>query len=302
MNLKDIIINFVKQYQIIIIIIVFLVIYFFLNHYMINKKQVIVFDLDETLGCFIQLGAFCDTIEKFNKKKMDFDEFYKLMDLYPEYLRPNILKILTFLKEKREKGDIYKVFIYTNNQGPREWAERIRLFLEKKINYKLFSKIIAAYKVNGKIVETTRTSHDKKVPDFLRSTNLSKNTLICFIDDVYHNEMDTDNVYYIHIDPYHASIPIDILIERYYKQNKRTIPNKNEFANFVYSYMDRYNLPIKTKSIIEKKYDMLVSKELMEHLENFIKITNQNKQDKSKSYKYKSHKKRINYNKKTRKI
>ena len=131
MNLKKQILNFIKQYRILIVVIIIISIYFFLNIYMRNnKKQVIVFDLDETLGCFVELGAFCDTIEKYNKKKLDFEEFYRIMDLYPEFLRPNILKILTYLKEKKQKGDIYKVFIYTNNQGPKEWAERIRLYLE----------------------------------------------------------------------------------------------------------------------------------------------------------------------------
>ena len=94
MNLKNIskddFFDFIKRYKIsiLIIIIIFVLIYFFLNIYMRNNnKQVIVFDLDETLGCFVELGAFCDTIEKFNKKKLDSSEFYKLMDLYPEFLR-----------------------------------------------------------------------------------------------------------------------------------------------------------------------------------------------------------------------
>ncbi len=290
MNLKNIskdeLFDFIKRYKvyILIIIIIFVIIYFFLNIYMRNNnKQVIVFDLDETLGCFVELGAFCDTIEKFNKKKLNSEEFYKLIDLYPEFLRPNILKILTYLKERKQKGDIYKVYIYTNNQGPREWAECIRLFFEKKINYKLFNKIIAAYKVNGKIVEHTRTTHDKTISDFLRSTNLPQNTKICFIDDLYHAKMDSDNVYYIHVDPYYVSVPVNVLIERYYRQNMKNIYNKQEFINFVNAHMNRYNFRRITKSIDDKKHDELVGKELMEHLQNFIKINKMNKTSSKKS-------------------
>ena len=77
-----------------------------------NKEyRVIVFDLDETLGNFVELGVFCDTIEKYNKKKLDFNEFYKIMDMFPEFLRPNIIKILSYLKEKKQKGIINKIYI-----------------------------------------------------------------------------------------------------------------------------------------------------------------------------------------------
>ena len=162
MNIINNILEFIKRYKIIIIIMLLIAIYFFSMLYMRNsERRVIVFDLDETLGCFVELGVFCDVIEKYNKKKLDFNEFYRIMDLFPEFLRPNILKILSYLKEKKQNGSVYKVFIYTNNQGPKEWAEKIKQFLEKRINYKLFDQVIGAYKVNGKIVEHTRTTHDK---------------------------------------------------------------------------------------------------------------------------------------------
>ena len=134
MNFKKQLINFMNKYTLLVVIIIIIAIYFFFTIYMRNiKKQVIVFDLDETLGCFVELGAFCDTIEKYNRKKLNFEEFYKIMELYPEFLRPNILKILNYLKEKKEEGNIYKVFVYTNNQGPKEWAQRIIMYLERKL-------------------------------------------------------------------------------------------------------------------------------------------------------------------------
>ena len=115
--------------------------------------KVVVFDLDETLGQFIELGMFCDAIEHYNKRKLDFDEFYQIVEIFPEFIRPNILKILLYLKSKKQRGQCNKILIYTNNQGPKEWAENIKKYFEKKLDYKLFDQVIAAYKVNGKIIE-----------------------------------------------------------------------------------------------------------------------------------------------------
>ena len=292
------IINFIKQNQsvviiIIIIIIIFVLIYFFYTLYMRNKEyRVIVFDLDETLGNFAELGVFCDLIEKYNKKKMNLDEFYNIMDLYPEVLRPNMLKILTFLKEKKQKGHLDRVYIYTNNQGPKEWAEKIRYFLERKLNYKLFDKVIAAYKVNGKIVEHTRTTHDKTIPDLFRSTNIPKDSKICFIDDLYHPQMDYDNVYYINITPYHVFMPFNTMAERYYKQNIKTIDNKYGFINYINMHMRKYDLTDNNKTLIEKKDDIAIGKELMKDFQNFLKVKSRLKTKKNCS-KRRSSRKRI---------
>jgi hypothetical protein len=283
MNYINNIVNFVKQYKLIIIIFI-VVIYFFLYLYMRNKEyRVIVFDLDETLGNFVELGVFCDLVEKYNKRKINFDEFYEIMDLYPQFLRPNIMKILQFLKEKKQKGDLNRVYIYTNNQGPKEWTEKIRFFLERKLNYKLFDKVIGAYKVNGKVVEHTRTTHDKTIPDLFRSTNIPKNSKICFIDDLYHPKMDNDNVYYINVKPYHVHIPFNIMAEKYYKQNTNTINNKYGFVNYITMNMNRYDLSKIYKSPEDKKEDLAIGREIFADLQNFLKIKNNLKTKKQRT-------------------
>ena len=81
---------------------------------MINK--VVVFDMDETLGCFQQLSVFYDALCKYFKgpsKILTQDEFNKLLDLYPEYLRPLIMDICKYIYNKKKKGDYKKVCIYT---------------------------------------------------------------------------------------------------------------------------------------------------------------------------------------------
>ena len=84
-----------------------------------------------------------------------------------------------------------------------------RKYFDNKVNYELFDKIIAAFKVRGKQVEIDRTSHDKTMDDFVRCTKLSENIEVCFIDDLYHSGMVDDKVYYINVKPYKYQINIE---------------------------------------------------------------------------------------------
>ena len=92
-----------------------------------------------------------------------------------------------------------KIIIYTNNQGPLEWAQYIKQYFETKIHGSLFDQVINAFKVNGKHVEICRTTHMKTHKDFIRCTKVPEDSEICFIDDVYHPGMKNDNIYYINI-------------------------------------------------------------------------------------------------------
>ena len=93
------------------------------------SSNIVVFDLDETLGYFMELGMFWDALKSYikqsnlNKKIIDQNLFNNVLDLYPEFLRPNIIDILNYLKKKKEKNHCDKLMIYTNNQGPTEWAK-----------------------------------------------------------------------------------------------------------------------------------------------------------------------------------
>ena len=250
-----------------------------------NKKtNIVVFDLDETLGHFVQLGIFCDVLEEYYKRRLTLNEFYEVMDIFPEFIRPNIFKILEYLKIKKQKGECNKVIIYTNNQGPKEWAQKIQKYFEKKINYKLFDQIIAAYKINGVINEPTRTSDDKTSRDLLNSANLSDNAEICFLDDLYHPLMDNDNTYYIHVDPYIHNIPFNIMAQRYYTSKKQKFKTIDEykFINFIVKHANKYNFPIKNKSLLAIKNDKRNDEEIFYHLRNFFKINKQRKTRRAK--------------------
>ena len=61
---------------------------------------------------------------------------------------------------------------FPNDQAPipTQKANMIRnskKYLELKLNYKLFDRVISAYKVNGIQIEKKRTSHDKTYKDLL---------------------------------------------------------------------------------------------------------------------------------------
>jgi len=91
--------------------------------------KIVVFDLDETLGYFTEFGIFWDSLLTYLKNEngpvLEQEDFNNILDLYPEFLRPNIINILTYLKEKKESNCCHKMMIYTNNNGPREWAHNI---------------------------------------------------------------------------------------------------------------------------------------------------------------------------------
>ena len=66
-----------------------------------NKKgKYIIFDVDETLGYFSQLGSFIDAISFYNKDFSGsvFERFNEILDLFPEFVRPKMIE--TFMKKK----------------------------------------------------------------------------------------------------------------------------------------------------------------------------------------------------------
>ena len=116
--------------------------------------KIVVFDLDETLGYFTQLSMFWYCLNNYiktinNKLYLSQTEFNEILDLYPEYLRPNIINILNYLKKKKISKCCNKMMIYTNNTGSKEWCDKIISYFEKKINYKLKDQTICAFKING---------------------------------------------------------------------------------------------------------------------------------------------------------
>lgn len=266
--------------------------------------KIVVFDLDETLGYFSQFGILWDSLKNISENNysliLNQKDFNNLLDLYPEYLRPNILNILNYLKDKKKCNSCKKIMIYTNNNGPKEWCKYIINYFNKKLNYELIDQIIAAFKINGKKVEIFRTTHSKTHSDFLKCTKIPINTEICFIDDNFFPEMSNEYIYYINIKPYYYILSNDEIVNRllnskYFKLFKLNIKNKYfndiDFKLNLIEKMNKYNFNISIKDLEDYELDKIIGKYVIEHLNIFF--------SKNKNNTYK--KKNFNTNK-TRKL
>jgi hypothetical protein len=237
--------------------------------------KIVVFDMDETLGYFTQFSIFWDCLNQYmffiKKPKLTQSDFNYILDLYPEFLRPNILDILAFLKQKKNTKCCRKMMIYTNNSGKREWAEYITGYFEHKLNYKLFDQIIAAFKVDGKIIEMCRTSKEKKHTDFIRCTKVPITTEICYLDDHYYKNMDNRFVYYVELKPYWHDLDFNIMINKLLNSNFReNIINENEFLVLIKKYLNVYKYAWIEKDPEELEIETITSKGILIQLEDFF--------------------------------
>lgn len=246
------------------------------------NSKIVVFDLDETLGYFMELGMFWDALKEYIKYKdieqpIDQDLFNNILDLYPEFLRPNIIEILNYLKKKKQKNHCEKLMIYTNNQGPLEWANYIINYFERKLNYKIFDQIIAAYKVQGKRIELCRTTHMKSHSDLINCTKISDATEICFIDDMYHPDMTNTKINYINVKPYVYDLEFNEMITRFINSNILYANNYNSICKaFILQFMKKYKYIYVKKTIDSQNIDKIISKKILYHLHDFFKQKNIN--------------------------
>lgn len=241
-----------------------------LFHNSTKPFKIVVFDLDETLGYFVEFGTFWNAIEAYKKTALTQTDFNATLDLYPEFIRPNILSVLKFLKIKKKNKKCSHLMIYTNNQGPKEWAQFIKTYFETKLNSNLFDRIIGAFKINGKQIEFCRTTHNKTHSDFIKCTKVPKNSQICFLDDVYHEDMKNDNVYYINIHPYVYDLPYQVMIDRYIDAGFVEIQDHEDFNNFVINYVNKYNHTIVAKDMDEYAVDKILTKQILHHMQIFF--------------------------------
>jgi hypothetical protein len=244
------------------------------------KKKIVVLDVDETIGYFVELGIFCDALTQTawnNDHSAQYAHFNHLMDAFPEFLRPNILDLLRFLKLKKEANECCGVMVYTNNNGPRTWVEHIIKYVEYKLGGRLFDQIVAAFKVNGKIIEMGRTTHDKTYEDLLRCTKLPSNVEVCFLDDQMHSQMEHGQVYYINVKPYVHQLSVKTLVDRFIQSPAlRSTVNGlgvDVFRNRIAKFMQRFHDEHVPKDPMEQEIDAIISKKIMQHLNDFFNDT-----------------------------
>ena len=240
-----------------------------------NPNYIVVFDMDETLGHFTQLNIFWSILKEYfieyNHNYTNKD-FFNLIDTFNLFLRPEIISILNYLIEAKKNKKCHKIMIYTNNQGPKSWAESIRDYFHDKLKYKVFDQIIGAFKVKGKQIEICRTSHYKSIKDLINCTKLPEETKILFIDDQHHPEMEGNNVVYLHIKPYVYNYKFIDMINSFYTNNHELIEKlsgNNKYYNFFKNSLSNYNDITENKSQLEEDIDKILSKKIIQHLSDF---------------------------------
>ena len=245
--------------------------------------KIVVFDLDETLGYFTQFGIFWDSLSDYlkiqNKPALTQCDFNNILDLFPEFLRPNIINILNYLKEKKISNCCNKMMIYTNNTGPKEWATNILQYFEKKINYKLIDQIICAFKINGKTIEIARTTHNKTHNDLIKCTKIPDSTEICFLDDTYYPEMVNDNIYYINVNPYYYDLEFNYMIKKLKESEhgSKLINGEMDFDETIMEIIKCYKFKYSNKDQKEYELDKIIGKQIINHLNTFFNNSKKNK-------------------------
>lgn len=251
--------------------------------------KIVVFDLDETMGYFTQYGIFWDSLSNYinttNKNQLTQTDFDDILELYPEFLRPNIINILTYLKKKKQSNCCHKMMIYTNNTGPREWARHIISYFEQKINFKIVDQIIAAFKINGKSVEICRTTQNKTHKDLIKCTKIPVDAQICFMDDSFYPEMANDNIYYINIKPYYHDLAFEELLDRFKKSaiGIKIIDNDNNFETYMLDHIKLFNYDVVKKHDKEYEVDKVLGKHIISHLQTFFNHSTKNRTIKNRS-------------------
>ena len=105
---------------------------------------------------------------------------FKLLDIWPKFLRAGIMEIFEIIKAEKKNNKCVKAVIYTNNMGPRSWTLLIKRYIEKKLRYKLFDKVITAYRPRE--LTNHRTTHSKTYSDLIKSTGYGKDAKFLFLD------------------------------------------------------------------------------------------------------------------------
>jgi hypothetical protein len=277
-----------------------------------KKHKVVVFDVDETLGNFAQFSLFGHVLEEyFNDPTIMYRHFNDLVDLYPEIIRPSMVRILDYIRKKKNAGICSKVMIYTNNTGPDKWVSHIRHYFEYKLRSAatstssvkdlavvppLFDHIIGGFKPHDHTTTsyTQRTTKDKTIDDFIHCSRLPSNIEVCFLDDLHHPKMTDERVYYIKLQPYYSHIPFETFVVRFLNSAlfrnvfdkmhiqsispsmsalvKKEILSIEIYNLFAkYANISNYDAKIHQKKMNPREIDEIISKYILFHLQQFFR-------------------------------
>jgi hypothetical protein len=237
------------------------------------RGPVVAWDLDETLGSWVQLGSLSDSIADSTGKKLTRPELFALIDTFPEYLRPGLIPLLATLRSRMESNSSLSVILFTNNNGPQSWARSIVAYLNHTLGFTLFSTIIPAFEVNGRRVSKCRTSSEKLYSDLLTCIGRGKGTEVCFIDDQEHPGMRNDNVKYIRVQPYEVYLGARTIRSRLSSFKIGGVPLGEDVAATVAQDVRSQGDPVKTLTKPQIKTVVASTQKLASKIAAFLNRT-----------------------------
>ena len=248
----------------------------------LDKNRVVVFDLDETLGHFHLIRLIWESIHEFINYNnipymMNQRDFNDLFDVFPKMLRPEIISILGFLKEEKDKGVCSGIMVYTNNKYPKEWVNLVIQYIEYKVGHALFDNIVLAFKMNGRVQQMERTSNDKKIDDFVACCRLPQNVEICYFDNSEYSGMLTDNVYYLKVRPYYHPFTKLFIVQQIENSSiwRRVLCTSQKrhiqtFIQFFIKNLHKNKYYFDKKTFLDYEIDKVTSKRIRTHLIGFF--------------------------------
>ena len=197
--------------------------------------KIVVFDLDETIGHFVQLSNIMKTFEKVFLRPLKPHEKMFILNLFPEMFRPSIFNIFKYLVDiKQMKNNNIKVILFTNNQGQRTWQSFIIRYIHAILQYPLFDDIIGSHQIS----EHRRTSIEKKWEDLKKIVGCDLSTPAIFFDDRIHEKMNHSSMINVVVQPYRIRYSFGEIWKRIH--NKVKIFHKVNPKFF--KYLLEYNL------------------------------------------------------------
>ena len=206
-------------------------------------KEVIIFDLDETIGYFSQIYIIILRLEELYKIKLSYSEYRKIFEKYENIFRPGIFVLFAYLNALKSKYDI-KVILYTNTTLSDSFLDNIIKYLNERIHnqHNIFDDIIT-------LRSSCRNGIKKQFSDIYNCLGYLNNGYVFLIIDNYNHSK------------------LDKLYSKLIKVNN---------YNYKYLISDIWN-GLHEKLMIEKKYN-IVDKIIIDGDKN-MKIYNKCKND-----------------------
>jgi hypothetical protein len=152
----------------------------------------VVFDFDETIGYFDQFLQVVNALQP--QFGTQLDAYIFLLDLFPEWFRPNIFNIIKLILEKKRAGVVNHIVLYSNNTNIAV-VEFILSFMAKRLGVDQIFDSVVTSSHPGRLHPTRKCLEDLvhccDVPAF--------EPAVCFIDDRQHPSIcKQPTVYYIY--------------------------------------------------------------------------------------------------------